>query len=133
MARSGRAAQAAAQAGSKAVTASRTLPSDGLPGLQDHAHHVDDLGLLRGVHHRAADVAALHGDEALGLEDPQRLTDGWEADAELLEQLVLLREHGAVGQLAREDAGAEGTGHHLGQAGLPELVAGGRGRGVHQF
>ena len=45
----------------------------------------------------------LHGDEALGLEDAQRLPDGRQADPELVEQLVLLGEQGAVGQLARQD------------------------------
>ena len=71
---------------------------------------------------RPAHVAPLHGDEPLGLEDPQRLTDGRQADPELLEQLVLLGEQGPIAQLTREDPTSERAGHHLGQARLAQLA-----------
>ena len=54
-------------------------------------------GLVGPVDLGAADAAAAHRHQALGLQDPDRLADRGIADTELLDQLVLGREAVAVG------------------------------------
>jgi hypothetical protein len=60
-------------------------------------------GLVGTVYLGPADVAAPDGDQALGLEDPDRLADRRIADPELLDQLVL----GGEPVVAGEDAGPQ--------------------------
>ena len=52
---------------------------------------------------RAADVASPDGDEALALQDPERLPERWTRDLELTDELILFREHAPVRQRSRDD------------------------------
>src|SRR6184192_2786201 len=67
--------------------------------LQDKTEHVRRRLGVGCLDDGAADVAASYGQQSLALQDPQRLTQRRAADAELLEQLVLLRQQIAVAQL----------------------------------
>ena len=57
--------------------------------LEREAEVVRGRGLVGAVHLGPADVAASNRDQALGLEDPDRLADRWVAHAELVDELVL--------------------------------------------
>ena len=91
-----------------------------LSGLEDQADHVGDLARLGGPHDRPAGVAPPDGEQPLGLEDAQRLPDRGEADAELLEQLLLLGEERPVAELVGEDPLPEPVGDQVGQPGLAQ-------------
>ena len=91
--------------------------------LQDETEHVGDLAGARGMHDGAADVAALHRDQALGLEDAERLAGRRLRRAELGQQVVLLGQQRAVRELTGQDPVAEHVGEHLRHPRLAQLGA----------
>ena len=70
---------------------------------------------------RAPDLSPAHAHQPLGLEDAQRLAQRRPADLELVEQILLLGEQLAIGDLTVEDAAAQLVGHDLGDVGGPEV------------
>jgi hypothetical protein len=71
--------------------------------LQQQTQHVGGAGLGRRVHDGAAAVAAPNRDQALGLQNSQRLAQRDQADIELLDEDFLPRQQIAVRQLAVDD------------------------------
>ena len=82
--------------------------------LQQQTQHVGGAGLGRRVHDGAAPVAAPDRNQALGLQDPQRLAQRDEADVELFDQHLLARQQIAVGELAVDDLAAQLVGYDFG-------------------
>ena len=79
------------------------IGDDNRLALQQQTQHVGGAGLRRSVHDRAAAVAAPNRDQALGLQDSQRLSQRDEADIELLDEHFLAGQQIAVGQFAVDD------------------------------
>jgi hypothetical protein len=77
-------------------------------GLQHHRHHVGDTALVGQVHGCATYVSPVDGDESFDLQDAHGLTHRWQANAELLEDLLLRRETFAACDSAAEDPIAQG-------------------------
>jgi hypothetical protein len=73
------------------------------------------------VHDRTAGVAPLDRDEALGLQDPQRLPHRGSADAEFGDEAVLVGQELSVLELAIHDPLSQHVGNELCQLRLPEL------------
>src|SRR5579884_297487 len=94
-----------------------------VPRLQDEPDHVAGVLVARGVDGGAPHVPPANRDQALGLEDAQRLAQRRLADLELLEQLLQLGQGVAVAQHPAGDPAAQLRRHQLRQAGLAELVA----------
>ena len=94
-------------------------------GLQRQPEVVRRRRLVGAVHLSAADAAAPHRHQALGLEDADGFPDRRVADAELAHQLVLGREPVVGRTVARQDTGAQFTGHRLGDAVLRDAGAAG--------
>ena len=90
--------------------------------LQDQAEGAGGVLGRRSMHLRAADVPSTDGDEALALEDSQRFPERRSRHLELADELVLLRQHGAVGERPVDDLRPDGVSHHLGDARLRELT-----------
>ena len=89
----------------------------GRPGLQHHADHVGGALSRRLVDHRAPDVAAAHGDQAVRLEQVDGLAQrGW-ADAELAEQALLTRQYVALLEPAGQDVVTQAGGDQFGHPG----------------
>lgn len=87
--------------------------------LHDQADHVRRARRARNVHDGAAAVAALHGDQALGLEDAEGFAQRRAAHLELVQQLVLRGQGVAVLQLAAHDPVPQDGRHQVRQPGLP--------------
>ena len=101
----------------------REIVERDLTSLQDEPERASGVPRSGRVDLRAPDVAPPDGDEALALQDPERLPERWTRDLEFTDELILLREHAPVGQRSGDDARSNDVGDHLGHAGLRELTA----------
>ena len=81
-------------------------------------HQADRVGHIRGIgptDHRAAELAAPHAQQTLGLQDPHGLAQRRLAHRELTQQLVLFGEDAAVGELTQQNAPSQLVGNLLGE------------------
>ena len=82
--------------------------------LEDHRGAAGGLAVVGLVDHHTAEDPAHDGDEALGLEDAQRLAQRGPGDAEALDQVGLVPERVALLELAGDDELPELVGDLLG-------------------
>ena len=82
--------------------------------LQQQTQHVGGAGLRRSMHDGTAAVAAPNRDQALGLQNPQRLSQRDEADIELLDEHFLAGQQISVGQFSVDDLASQLVSHDLG-------------------
>jgi hypothetical protein len=120
-ARSGRSAQAAAQAGSSRPRASAKSLKGTRPACKTRPimkAAASDLGACTTAPPMFPRRTVMR---PFGLEDAEGLAQGRPAHLELLEELVLLGEEVPVGDVAVDDAGAQAGGNQVGDPRLAEL------------